>query len=39
MRDAYHEELDALSDSLVEMTRLVRVGDQPGVHRAARTPT
>jgi phosphate transport system protein len=24
MRDAYHEELDALSDKLVEMTRLVR---------------
>lgn len=24
MRDAYHEELDALSDRLVEMTRLVR---------------
>jgi phosphate transport system protein len=24
MRDAYHEELDGLSDSLVEMTRLVR---------------
>ncbi|MFD0855545.1 phosphate signaling complex protein PhoU [Actinomadura adrarensis] len=25
MRDAYHEELDALSEKLVEMTRLVRV--------------
>src|SRR5262245_49424273 len=24
MRDAYHEELDALTDKLVEMTRLVR---------------
>jgi phosphate transport system protein len=24
MRDAYHEELDGLSDKLVEMTRLVR---------------
>ncbi|PZG41022.1 phosphate transport system regulatory protein PhoU [Spongiactinospora gelatinilytica] len=26
MRDAYHEELDALTDKLVEMTRLVRSG-------------
>lgn len=24
MRDAYHEELDSLTDKLVEMTRLVR---------------
>ena len=38
MRDAYHDELDAISDSLVEMTNLVGSAMSRATRRCS-TPT
>ena len=39
MRDAYHEDLDSITDELVEMSRLVGLDDAAGPRPRCWTPT